>query len=491
MRVVARTETRAPALVDARSVAGRLVLVAAFTAVLAAAEVSLWWQMGLVLALTSVLPEHRKRVLALAAFGWVYLNPPLNTGLLEELAPGRDAARWVGAGPNAVVVGGVWLFAWVYLYLVRRFPESPPGRRPVLGLVACLVALLAAAQAPLTGVLWFVVAASAMVLGKYIWFFAYWVSDNAGGRLKSHPLSQVGYWRPFWGFSNVPFGKGAAYLERVEARNDEQLAAVQLKGLKLLLWATVLNLGLRALNDLLYGPYEGSLFHAPSWVPYGLIPTYEMALDRQLQGDPYPWSLRWLALIAYFGLRLLRLGVVGHTIIATARMAGFDVFRNTYRPLSAPSIAEFYNRTYYYFKELLVAFFFYPAYLRYFKRYPRLRLFVATLMAAGLGNFLFHFLRDDENIFRRGLWGGLVAYQPYALYALILGTAIGLSQLRLKKKDQRRNDPPRWRKVLAVAGVLTFYCLLGVFDQPTIFPDEGNPRTIALYADYFVSLFRP
>jgi hypothetical protein len=490
MRAATRTDTRAPPLVDTRSVAGRLVLVAAFTAVLAAAGGSPWRQTGLVLTLTSVLPQHRKRVLVLAAVYWVYLNPPLNTKLLRELAPARDAAQWVGAGPNAVVVGGVWLFAWVYFYLIRRFPESPPGRRPVLGLVACLVALLAAAQAPLTGVWWFVVAASAMALGKYIWFFAYWVSDNAGGRRKSPPLSQVGYWRPFWGFSNVPYGKGAAYLERVEARDDAQLAVVQRKGLKLLLWATALNVGLRALNHLLYGPYDGSLFSAPYWAPYGLIPTYDMALDRQLRGDPYPWALRWLALVAYFGLRLLRLSVIGHTIIATCRMAGFDVFRNTYRPVSASSIAEFYNRMYYYFKELLVTFFFYPAYLRYFKRYPRLRLFMATLTAAGLGNFLFHFLRDDANIFRRGLWGGLVAYQPYALYALILGAAIGLSQLR-EKKNRGRDDPPRWRKVLAVAGVLAFYCVLGVFDEPTLFPDGGNPRTMALYADYFVSLFRP
>ena len=51
----------------------------------------------------------------------------------------------------------------------------------------------------------------------------------------------------------------------------------------------VLNVGLRALNDLLYGPYDGSLFHAPRWAPSGLIPTYEMALDRHDQ----PGRLRW------------------------------------------------------------------------------------------------------------------------------------------------------------------------------------------------------
>jgi hypothetical protein len=42
----------------------------------------------------------------------------------------------------------------------------------------------------------------------------------------------------------------------------------------------------------------------------------------------------------------------GHMIIGTLRLFGFNVFRNTYKPLLSESILEFWNRYYYYFKEL-------------------------------------------------------------------------------------------------------------------------------------------
>src|SRR4029453_4056095 len=131
----------------------------------------------------------------------------------------------------------------------------------------------------------------------------------------------------------------------------------------------------------------------PRLAPNGNIPTYHMALDAMIQGRPYPWVMRWAALIGYFVMWALYFTIFGHKIVGIARVAGFNIYRNTYKPYQATSIADFYNRIYYYFKELLVAFFFYPSYLRYFKKHPRLRLFTATLAAAGLGNILFHFLR--------------------------------------------------------------------------------------------------
>ncbi len=91
---------------------------------------------------------------------------------------------------------------------------------------------------------------------------------------------------------------------------------------------------------------------------------------------------------------MLTLSIWGHIIIATCRMAGFKALRNTWSPLQSKTIAEFWNRYYYYFKELLVEFFFYPTFLRFFKTKPRLRMFMATMAAAGLGNMLYHFFRD-------------------------------------------------------------------------------------------------
>jgi hypothetical protein len=108
---------------------------------------------------------------------------------------------------------------------------------------------------------------------------------------------------------------------------------------------------------------------------------------------------------------------------------------------------------------------------------------MATLAAAGLGNFLFHFLRDSELVLRMGPLNALWFYRSYAVYALILGCAISCSQLRVLA----RKGPPHSgvRKYIAIAGVLFFYALICIVEEP------NDRRTISDYGAYFVSLFRP
>ena len=64
-------------------------------------------------------------------------------------------------------------------------------------------------------------------------------------------------------------------------------------------------------------------------------------------------------------------------------------------------------------------FFFFPTYLRWLKRHPRARLMLATFVAAGLGNFLFHFLGNTDEIIRDGLLGAAWGYRIYAVYAFL------------------------------------------------------------------------
>src|SRR5205085_6867278 len=99
----------------------------------------------------------------------------------------------------------------------------------------------------------------------------------------------------------------------------------------------------------------------------------------------------WASLLSHYIVAVLTMAVYGHYIIGYCRVAGFNALRNTYRPLEATTIADFWNRYYYYFKELLADFFFFPTYMRYFKTYPRLRVFAATFAAATVGNWLYHF----------------------------------------------------------------------------------------------------
>lgn len=463
---------------------GRVAIVALFTALLAVMGGPAWPAVGLALLLTTFLPGRRRELLAAATVAVVFVSPPLDLDLLAELGAARGATAWLGAWP--LVVAAVLASACAFVRAVGRQPKSLPGRHPVLVLIALLTALfVVAAHAPLQGGAWFAATTSAMVLSSYVWFFAY-AAAEAKLPDASPPWRQLGFWRPFWGFSNVPVGKGAAYLARVEARDAARLALTQLSGLKLLAWAALLLAVMDALRWFVYTPHpdRGGPFSIGllAWIPPEGLPRVADLLDAQARGEPFPFALRWASVVGEFVMSVLHMMTWGHPIVATCRMVGFAAAPNTDRPLLSTSIVEFYNRFYFYFKELLATFFFYPTYFRFFRGRPRLRVFAATAAAAGLGNFVFHFYRDSGEIFRLGFLDALVAYHVYACYALVLGVAIGLSQLRLLARGRRPLAGPR--RVLANAGVVAFYCLVGVLDA-------RSPHSILEYAALYSSLVIP
>jgi hypothetical protein len=106
------------------------------------------------------------------------------------------------------------------------------------------------------------------------------------------------------------------------------------------------------------------------------------------------------------------------------------------------------------------------------------------MAAAGFGNFFYHFFVYDRHVYERGIGQAFLSYHTYAIYALILGAAIGISQMRILGK--KKTAPAGWRKVRAIAGVLLFYCLLTIFDA-----EIRRDLTIADYTSFFLSLFMP
>lgn len=469
------------------TVPGKLLAVIVFTGGMAVTNAPAWPAVGLVLVLTSLLPAWRRELVTVAALGAAVVAPPVDLAQLAALGGPVAAGAWrsppaEAAWPLLAVVLAL-VVGCVFVETVRRRPKSLVGRRPVLGLVTLQALLLVAAgDAGLVGTPWMVVAAAAMTLSSYLWFFAYAACER---RLRGAPAAwrQLGYWRPFWGFSNVPLGKGALYLERVEARDAEQLVSAQWSALRLLAWATVLTLAMDAFRFALYTPqgsWESSAWLW--WLPAQGLPPIAVLLQAQAEGAPFAMATRWAAVLGEFVLTVLHMTTWGHGIIAICRMAGYRAALNTDRPLLSTSVAEFYNRYYFYFKELLATFFFYPTYLRFFRGRPRLRLFVATVMAAGVGNFLFHFYRDGHEVLRLGFLEALYAYRVYGCYALGLGLGIAISQMRLQKRGRR---PLRgWRRARATAGVLVFYGLLGILDV-------RSPFDLSEYASLYVSLVVP
>ena len=123
-----------------------------------------------------------------------------------------------------------------------------------------------------------------------------------------------------------------------------------------------------------------------------LEPAYGELKRMFVRPDTYPLWMRWASIYCELFWLVLHVAVRGHVIIAWLRLSGFHVFRNTYKPLLAESVVEFWNRYYFYFKELMAVFFFYPAFTRHFRTHPRVRLVWAVFAAAFFGNMYYHCL---------------------------------------------------------------------------------------------------
>jgi hypothetical protein len=451
----------------AQTVAGKLTVLAVFALGLWLHEKPWWLDATVLLAIMTFLPQHRRVLLLVATFYW------LAKYTLFDWMEVRHVIQVMGTAADIdllalkpTILAAIFIFCGLFYHAACHFQHHPLMRRPVLSLfVVYFAVMLTTIYGPLTDVqrtyLWVFI----IIFGRYIWFLAYSLLDRRNVATDGF-VWQLRSYLPFWiglSTSPAPIAKGAANLRKIEARTPEQLAVCQLKGIKLVFWAYILMVVETVFANVVHG--QPGYLDRYFFIPYSFdLPLYKEAFYGAIAGDFNPWYSNWLSLVAQLFHNVLYLAIWGHVIIATCRMAGFNALRGTYKPLAAKTLAEFWNRYFYYFKELLVEFFFYPTYLRYFKKYPRFRLFFATLMAAGAGNVLFHFIRDPEYIIDLGFFGALWAFHVYMFYGMVLGSAIGLSQLR----NRRRKQPRGWfhDRIGAPAVVILFYCIVLIFDDP-------------------------
>lgn len=429
-RLIPRIDTYPRVVTFAQTPPGKVVLLALFGLGLAYNRAA-WWPLLPWLLLITLLPS-RRRILVTAATLFFTFALPLYS-LPQSLYGIVFFAMAIGLGAMLFWAATLW-------------PRSWYGKRPVFFLLTGYTALiLVASRIPQTSryhqLLW----GFATVLSTYVWFIGYSLLDRKSPGCD--PLSlQLGTYRPFWGSTQTPIPKGAAYLRRIEARDPEQLAVVQLKGLKLLLWSILISLFSQLFARCVHG--------------YLKVPSLSRALSLSRGHTPLPWYMCWASLIADFFEIIMAFSIWGHRFVACCRMAGFNALRNTYRPLSSRTVAEFFNRFYFYFKELLVDFFFYPMFLKHFKKSGKLRIVAAIFAAACFGNAYYHFFRDLGFIQRLGVARAVVGYQVYLFYCVALATAISISNLR------RRDPAPKgfvrgqlWPSLC----VGLFYCLLDIF----------------------------
>jgi hypothetical protein len=375
---------------------------------------------------------------------WVDLD------LLRRVAQQEGLATPINQPMLLSSVALVFLVFSSLLILWPRIAAIPVFRHSTACLISAFVGLVILAQSPIAHgltrvLLWLFIA----TLLPYFWFVAYALADV--GNLKRRPFWQhLGVFQPFWGSSLTPFGKGLSYLEKFDAKTPTELAITQLKGIKLACWILLLAVCFNGFRTIFHGFFA--------------LPGFDDTFAAYLAGANYPREVCWASLVTYFIEDVLNMTIWGGSIIVCARMAGFRLLRNTYRPLESRTLAQFWNRYYFFYKELLVDHFFYPVFLRYFRGHRKLRMFFATFMAACVGNLLFHFIRDIHFVAEMGWWSAVSGEASHALYTVLLAIGVGLSQIRVQ--DHAQSNGFLRGRVLPCLWVTLFFCILHVFDAP-------------------------
>jgi hypothetical protein len=443
--VVAFVQTWAGKLLLFALCAGLMKLHAGFMAM---SQSWLWLAVTVAAAVVSLAARYRHLALIACAAALLVLAPDWIefAGVWAVLRQENVDIRYVRLGTLIACMP----LALTALYLARRYRDHPLGSRPVLVqhvLYVCLVGL--AASHLLRGIPQVLAWSAIAIFSAYFAFLAYALIDQRRRR-PAPVLWQLATFNPFAWPTTIPMGKDAATWRSMEAGTAAELAATQLKGLKLLAWAAVLKLALWAYRWIVYQKLG--------------VPPLRIAFEAFVLSGDVSGAFGMLSVIANFPEQLLQVAIWGHVIIGVARLAGFRLLRNTCRPLASRTIAEFWNRYVYYFKEVLVQVYFYPTFVRCFKRHPRLRLAFATFMAAGAGNYFLHLILVSPHIAGQGVVQTLIRSQTYAFYCIVLVAGLVVSQLRARAPAAGAG----WLRgrFLPALGVAAFFCFLSFFDGP-------------------------
>jgi hypothetical protein len=396
-------------------------------------------------SLVMIFPARRHVLLSIAAIGMLAEKMLDATGL-DWLQHSMPLITMLAAG-----VTGLYLA----FLIVKHFQRWPAFARqfPMLTLHGCIWIALGLSTFPR-------LAALAMV-PFLVWRLGYMINQASRGKISESRFSDhLFYLVPVFGGTQTPYGKGLDFLSRHEAIDRETFTRSQLAGVKLL-WLALLCVFLLDLFDAsLFGATAKQITTWPAHWTLGLP-----RLPELLQAGNFPaWYQGWATVYLELIRAVLSIAISGHIIVACLRLLGFNVFRNTYKPLLAESVLEFWNRFYYYFKELLVDFFFYPAYLRLSSLPPRARMFAAVFAAAFLGNMYHHVLAKPDTVLHLDLAGFWAAWGPRFVYCFLLAVGIWVSMLRQQKSRVSGIEPgiiPRFRRI---AGVWTFFGIIHIWN---------------------------
>jgi hypothetical protein len=472
MRRYLAIDARESFITYAQTISGRLIIL--LIAMMAAAPHFGGWATALAVSGAMGMVVWQKwRVSILFATTWV--SAFFSTGFeeVDTLGNIRLVLRQEGMTEDLAAVLGIgfllafFIAALGILYAAQRAPQSLLSKRPLIVLLTAEALLCGIGSSGLLHGLPRVMLWSAIfVLTPYLWFLPLAIVDLRS-RAPSSIFMQMSVLRPFWSPKYLPYGKGAAFLRKHLSQTSREIAVTQLKAIKLLIWANLLYAMQRTLEWL----FEDQMH----------IPSVRDAMDAFLTGHSYSIWVGWAAVVWSAADFVMRTAYWLHVIIGIGRLAGYRLPRATWRPLESRTLMDYFNRFNYYFKELLVDLFFIPTFFRVFQKHPRLRMFFATFMAAGVGNAIWHFTRDIHIVAREGLASAFGSYTSYIFYSVVLATGVGISQLRANLGFKPSTT--------LLARLYSFVFVWSFVACLSIFGDESRNHTLSERIQFLASLF--
>jgi hypothetical protein len=414
-----------------------------------------WYSASAILGAMLAVNYTKTRALILFIMTWFIALLADGLGdidVLENISHVISQEQQSNLSPVVLAVGFLVLLFLVsacILHYVRKVPQSLLARHPLISLLTVeLFLCVLGSQDFIKGELKVILWAAIFIFTTYLWFLSYAIVDQRSPNPPKQ-LLQMAVLRSFWSPSYLPFGKGAKYLQKHLSKTDHELGVTQLKGVKLLIWANVLH----GISMLLVWIFMDQL----------LLPSLSEAIDLFLKGNPQSRLVNLATLILSTTRYSLNIAFWAGLFIGIARLAGYRLPRGCWRPLESRNLMEYFNRSHYYFKELLVDFFFFPTFFRYFRNHPRLRTFFATFMAAGVGNAIWHFFRDIDMIAMHGAINALNSFYSYIFYSTVLASGVGISQVR--STNQIRPVTTVSSRIYSFLTVWTFVVCMHIFSD--------------------------
>ena len=161
-------------------------------------------------------------------------------------------------------------------------------------------------------------------------------------------------------------------------------------------------------------------------------------------------------------------GVV-HFKVAVWRICGYNMEPYLNKPWLATNLMSLWTRYAYYYREFLVRAFYYPVFFRLARLHASIRILIASLAAAGVGNLIMHLMKQN---LQQGMYAHNVSYVLTTWpYFLLLGIGIGVSVIFMRRRKRTRKPWTfdRWFAVDVLAAYITiqYFALIHIFARPT------------------------